>query len=278
MKFANQYPVPFINKMEYYSIMKTRAPFWLLIIVMIFTAFQAGFAQASKPAASAQPTAPASSQQAPAPSQPAAPSGSPQPAASQTTEGKKPITFSARSVQGVLAKGKENTILTGSVKITTGSLVITADRVELSGEDYVNVVCSGNVVANDSEKGFSLVAEKLNYQRDIEIGIAQGKVAVNDTKNNTVINAEWVRFDQKQSIFEAAVSVLVLKEDMSIRAEYAHYNRDTEEIRLHGGAVAITETGQLQGDTITASSDWSNLQISGEVSGNITSKEKTATQ
>lgn len=275
MKFANQYPVPFINKMQYYIIMKTKAPFWLLTVVLMFAASLASFAQAAKPAASSPP---ATSQQSPAPSQPSVPSGSPQPTSSQTTEGKKPITFSARSVQGVLAKGKENTILTGSVKITTGSLVITADRVELSGENYINVICSGNVVASDSEKGFSLVAEKLSYQRDTEIGVAQGKVAVNDTKNNTIINAEWVRFDQKQSIFEAAVSVLVLKEDMSIRAEYAHYNRDTEEIRLHGGAVAITETGELKGDTITASSDWSNLQISGEVSGNITSKEKTATQ
>lgn len=275
MKFAHRYPVPFIIKMQYYGSMKTRVPFWLLVGVLLFTALLASFAQAAKPGVSIPP---ATSQQSPAFVQPSVPSAASQPDSNQSTEGKKPITFSARSVQGVLAKGKENTILTGSVKITTGSLVITADRVELSGENYNNVLCSGNVVASDSEKGFSLTAEKLSYQRDTEIGVAQGKVAVNDTKNNTIINAEWVRFDQKQSIFEAAVSVLVLKEDMSIRAEYAHYNRNTEEIKLHGGAVAITETGELKGDAITASSDWSNLQISGEVSGTITSKEKTATQ
>jgi len=192
--------------------------------------------------------------------------------------GKKPITFSARSVQGILAKGKQDTILVGSVNIVTGSLVITADRVELSGEDYVNVACSGNVIITDTEKGFSMVAEKCSYQRDTEIGIAQGKVAVDDTKNSTVINAEWVKFDQQNSIFEAAISVLVLKEDMSIRAEYAHYNRNTEEIKLHGGAVAITEEGSLKGDVISASSDWSNLQISGQVSGNITSKENAPSQ
>jgi lipopolysaccharide export system protein LptA len=108
--------------------------------------------------------------------------------------------------------------------------------------------------------------------------VAQGKVAVNDTKNNTTIDAEWLRFDQQQSIFEAAVSVLVLKEDMSIRAEYAHYNRDTEEIKLHGGAVAITEDGTLKGDVISATSDWSNIQVSGEVSGTITTKEQSASQ
>jgi lipopolysaccharide export system protein LptA len=229
--------------------MKTRAPLWLLVIAVTVGALPAGFAQTTSPVAPAQPTG-----------------------------GKKPISFSARSVQGVLAKDKQDTILTGSVKIITGSLIITADRVELSGEDYVNVACSGNVTVNDTEKGFSLVAEKLNYQRDTEIGVAQGKVAVNDTKNNTIIDAEWVRFDQQQSIFEAAVSVLVLKEDMSIRAEYAHYNRDTEEIKLHGGAIAVTEEGTLKGDVISAISDWSNLQISGEVSGDITPKEKSTPQ
>lgn len=206
----------------------------------------------------------------------AAQGANPPPAESPSAKSssKKPIEFSARSVQGVLAKGKENTILTGSVKIMTGSLEIHADRVELSGTDYNNVYCVGNVTVSDTEKGFSMTAQKLRYVRDTEIGIAQGRVVVDDTKNKTVINAEWVRFDQIQSVFEAAVSVLVLKEDMSIRAEYAFYNRDTEEIKLHGGAVAITEEGTLTGDIITASADWSNLKISGQVGGTITPKKE----
>jgi len=100
----------------------------------------------------------------------------------------------------------------------------------------------------------------------------------NDTKNNTVIDAAWVRFDQKQSIFEAAVAVQVKKEDMSIRAEYVFYNRDTEEIWLHGGAIAVTEEGTLKGDVISTSADWSNLRVSGEVSGTITPKESSSSQ
>jgi hypothetical protein len=86
------------------------------------------------------------------------------------------------------------------------------------------------------------------------------------------------QFDQQQSIFVVAVSVVVLKEDMSIRAEYAFYNRDTEEIKLHGGAVAVTQEGTIKGDTISTTTDWSNLQVSGEVSGTITPKENAPTQ
>ena len=238
--------------------MKTKAPFRLLVIAVLTGALQLGFAQT------------------PAPQEPQM--NPPPPAETQQTKGKKPISFSARSVQGVLAKDKQDTILTGSVKLTTGSRVITAERVELRGEAYGNAAGPGNGSVNDSEKGFSLVAAKLIYQRDTEIGVAQGKVAVNDTKNNTIIDAEWVRFDQQQSVFEAAVSVLVLKEDMSIRAEYAFYNRDTEEIKLHGGAVAITEEGTLKGDVISTSADWSDLQISGEVSGDIKPKEEPPSQ
>jgi len=239
--------------------MKTRSSAILLSLAMALGATQFAISQTNPPPLPAQTSPPAPTGTATAPT--------------QTTGGKKPITFSAKSVQGVLAKDKQDTILTGSVKVITGSLVITADRAELSGQDYVNVACSGNVNVTDTEKGFSLVSQKLNYQRDTEIGVAQGKVAVNDTKNNTVIDAEWVRFDQQQSIFEAAVSVVVLKEDMSIRAEYAYYNRDTEEIKLHGGAVAVTQEGTLKGDAISATTDWSNLQVSGEVSGTITPKE-----
>jgi len=228
--------------------------------MMIFGSLSIIFAQTSPPSLQPGPEPPA---QAPQP---------------QTSSGKKPIVFSANTVQGIIAKGKENTILMGSVHITTGSMIITADRIDLSGEDYVNVVCFGNVTVQDTEKGFSLVAEKLNYNRDTEIGLAQRKVFVNDTKNNTIIDAEWLRFDQKQSIFEAAVAVKVRKEDMSISSEYALYNRDTEEIWLHGGAIAVTEDGVLKGDVISSSSDWSKLKISGEVSGTITPKETATSQ
>jgi hypothetical protein len=106
--------------------MKTRASIILLTVAMVFGAAQLSFPQSNPPASPAQPA--------------------------QPTGGKKPITFSAKSVQGVLAKDKQDTILTGSVKVITGSLVITADRVELSGQDYVNVACSGNVNVADTER------------------------------------------------------------------------------------------------------------------------------
>ncbi|HOI98413.1 MAG TPA: LptA/OstA family protein [Rectinema sp.] len=240
--------------------MKSKIFALILSFMMIFVPFSIGFAQTNPPNVQPSPEPPMQGQQ------------------TQSSSGKKPIVFSANTVQGVIAKGKENTILMGSVHVTTGSLTITADRIDLSGEDYVNVVCLGNVTVLDTEKGFSLVAEKLNYHRDTEIGIAQRKVYVNDTKNNTIIEAEWLRFDQKQSIFEAAVTVQVRKEDMSISSEYALYNRDTEEIWLHGGAIAVTEDGVLKGDVISSSSDWSKLKISGEVSGTITPKETATSQ
>jgi len=185
--------------------MKSKLLFGTLVLAMLWMSTSLAFSQAVTP--STPTTARDTQSEAAAP----APQTQPQGSTTGTAGGKKPITFTARSVQGVLAKGKQNTILTGSVKIITGSLVITADRVDLSGEDYVNVKCTGNVTVNDTEQGFSLVSERLTYQRDTEIGIAQGNVNVNDTKNNTVIDAAWVRFDQKQSIFEAAVAVQVKK-------------------------------------------------------------------
>ncbi|MCX7776267.1 MAG: hypothetical protein WHT81_09115 [Rectinemataceae bacterium] len=188
---------------------------------------------------------------------------------------KEPIQFKARSVQSVLAKGKERTVLIGSVTITMGSLTILADRVELSGDDYKDVLCMGNVKVNDTDKGFSLASDRLRYDRDTETGVAQGKVFVDDTKNSTQINAEWVRFDQAESIFEAAISVVVVKEDLSVRAEYAKFNRNTEEMELRGGVVAITEDGTLTGEAITGNAGASDMEVSGMVSGTIKPKETT---
>lgn len=194
--------------------------------------------------------------------------------AGSQASGSDTITFSASRMESVLAKGKEKTVLIGNAVINTGNMEIKADRVELSGADYVNVVCTGNVHVKDESQGFSLDAVTLEYNRNTEIGIAQSQVNVEDSKNKVVMKAEWVRFDQKQSIVEGRIAVHILKEDFAARAEFARFDRNTESLELSGTPVAVSEDGTVVADAMAGKAGMQDLNLTGQVSGTITNKKK----
>lgn len=187
------------------------------------------------------------------------------------------ITFTARRMESVIAKGKEKTILIGEAVVNTGTMEIKSDRIELGGQDYNDVVCTGAVIVNDESKGFLLTASNLIYARDTEIGLAQDKVVLEDSKNSVLLKAEWVRFDQKQSLVDARIAVHILKEDFAVRAEFALYNRNDESLQLSGTPVAVSEDGRIASDTMTGKTDMQSLDFGGKVSGTITTKKKEGT-
>jgi lipopolysaccharide export system protein LptA len=188
------------------------------------------------------------------------------------------VTFTAKRMESVLAKGKEKTVLIGSANVVTGTMTITADRIELSGTDYDSVVCSGNVEVKDDSKGFDLKSASFEYDRKTEIGIAQTGVVLNDTKNNVLLKAEWARFDQKQSIVDARIGVHILKEDFAVRAEYASFNRNDESLKLSGMPVAVNADGTISAESMTGKADAQSLAMTGDISGTITIKPKEETK
>lgn len=188
------------------------------------------------------------------------------------------ITFTARRMESIIAKGKEKTILIGGAVINTGTMEIKAERIELFGEDYNDVLCTGTVVVFDESKGFLLKSATLTYARDTEIGLAQTQVVLEDSKNDVLLKAEWVRFDQKQSLVDARIGVHILKEDFAVRAEFAHYNRNDESLQLSGTPVAVSSDGTIEADAMSGKTDMETMQLDGRVSGTITTKKKEATQ
>ncbi len=184
------------------------------------------------------------------------------------------ITFSADRMESVIAKDKEKTVLIGAAVVNTDSMEIKADWIELSGEDYNNIICKGNVIVYDESEGFLLRAEALEYARDSEIGTAKTGVVLEDSKNAVLLKADWVRFDQIQSMVDARVGVHILKEDFAVRAEFALYNRVDESLSLSGSPVAVSGAERVEADAMSGKTDLGSMEFSGRVSGTISTKKK----
>jgi Uncharacterized protein conserved in bacteria len=183
-----------------------------------------------------------------------------------------PVSFSADSVQSSLAKGKERTVLSGRARVRTGSVSISADRVELSGKDFTYLECSGSVVVVDTERQIRLESPKLYYDRDVKLTRAQGPSMLQDDKNKLVLKAEWIENNGTTEVTLAQVAVRIVKDKLACRAEYALYRRKDNELELSGSPSATKDGDEYRATRIIVNTDTEDIKLEGEVSGKVTDK------
>jgi lipopolysaccharide export system protein LptA len=183
-----------------------------------------------------------------------------------------PVSFSADSVQSSLAKGKERTVLSGRARVKTGSVSISADRIELSGKDFTYLDCSGSVIVVDSEREIRLESPSLYYDRDKKLARAQGPSSLQDDKNKLVLKAEWIENNGSNEVTLAQVAVRIVKDKLACRAEYALYRRKDNELELSGSPSASKDGDEYRATRIIVNTDTEDIRLEGEVSGKVTDK------
>jgi lipopolysaccharide export system protein LptA len=186
-----------------------------------------------------------------------------------------PVVFSADSVQSSLAKGRERTILTGRAKVRTGSISISADRIELFGKDFVYLDCSGKVIVVDDERQIRLEAPSLYYDRDKKLTRAQGPSVLQDDRNKLVLKAEWIENNGENEVTLAQVAVRILKGKLACRAEYALYRRKDNALELSGSPSAYRDGDEYRAARILVNTETEDIALEGEVSGSVTDKSTT---
>jgi len=184
------------------------------------------------------------------------------------------VSFSADSVESVLAKGREHTILSGRARVTTGKVSISADRIELFGKDFHYMQCSGSVFVRDEDSGITLRSPELYYDRERKLSRATGPSILEDSKNKLVLKAEWIENDGENEVMVAQVAVRILKEDLACRAEYAIYRRKDKHLELTGAPSADKNGDLYHAARIVVNTDTEEITLEGDVGGTIVSSPK----
>lgn len=181
--------------------------------------------------------------------------------------------FSADRVESVMAQGKECTVLMGRVRITSGTLSIKADRVELVGKDSDRLECSGSVVADDSERGIHLETPSLSYERKRKFSHLEGASTLVDRKNKVVLKAQWIENSGETDITVAQVNVRILKDKLACRSEYALYRRADKILELSGAPTVRKDGDEYRASRIVVNTDSEEIKLQGDVAGTIQSEE-----
>jgi lipopolysaccharide export system protein LptA len=180
------------------------------------------------------------------------------------------FTFSADRVESVMAEGKEKTVLSGRAHVKSGTLDISADRIEISGKSFTFLDCSGGVIAVDDERGIAIDTPHLTYDRPTKFSHMEGASTLEDRKNKVVLKALWIENDGKTDVTVAQVTVRILKEKLACRAEYAIYRRADKTLELTGSPLVRKDGDEYRASRILVNTDTEEITLEGEVRGQIT--------
>ncbi len=179
------------------------------------------------------------------------------------------FTFSGASMSGSMAKGKERTVLQGNAKVISGSVTITAQKIELYGTDFRYANCTGGVVIIDTEKGIKLTTENLFYDRIDKFARLTGPSVMEDSTNNVVVKGNYIENDDKNQIVIIKINARILRKDLACRAQFVLYNRATKYLELTGSPVVVRKGDEYRADKISVNLDTEDIVLEGYVQGVI---------
>ena len=188
------------------------------------------------------------------------------------------FTFSGDSMNTIIAKGKERTLLEGNASITSESTHIEAETIELYGKDSRFAFCSGNVRVVDKEKGILLTSDHLYYDREEDISRVDGYAEMEDQKNELIVKGGYLENFGNQDVTIIQIGVRILKEDLACRSEFARYRRDEEILELSGMPFVHWKGDEYRASRITINLDTDEILLEGEVEGTVVAEDDEAAE
>ncbi|MDA3940901.1 MAG: hypothetical protein PF693_16575 [Spirochaetia bacterium] len=196
---------------------------------------------------------------------------------SSTFPENKDFFFSSDRTSISLAKGNELTNLIGNANISSEETNISADSIELFGDDFRFARCTGNVLVVDKKQGILITTENLFFDRNKEIMTISGYAEMIDQKNEIVIKGSYFENRGKDNITIIQIGVRILKasenDSMICRSEYAKFYRDSEILELSGMPIVFWKDDEYKATRITINLETDDITLTGEVSGTIRSTE-----
>jgi len=184
------------------------------------------------------------------------------------------VEFSGDSMETVLAKGAERTVLQGHAFVRTEENEIRADRMELEGKDFQFIRCLGNVQVVNAGKGIELSSQELFYDRLRKVLRVNGAVVMVDRRNELVVKGGFLQHWESSEETVIQIGVRLLKKDLVCRSEYARYLRPQSLLELSGMPVVNRRGDEYRALKIFVDLDKDTIRMEGEIRGKVVSEKK----
>ena len=184
-----------------------------------------------------------------------------------------PVTFSGGYSKVSLKEGRRSVSLTGGATVSAEGMVITADSVTLTGDDYDVVECTGTIEIKDEEKGLSIKTTALYYDRTAERLLISAWCEVSDSVNELEAGAGAVSYDLRNEVLSLEMAARLMKATdsglLSARAERITFDRGADTLTLHGNAEVEWNRNSYRAKLITINLTTEEIRLEGRIEGEV---------
>lgn len=184
-----------------------------------------------------------------------------------------PVTFSGGYSKVSLKEGRRSVSLTGGATVSAEGMVITADSVTLTGDDYDVVECTGTIEIKDEEKGLSINTTALYYDRTAERLLISAWCEVSDSVNELEAGAGAVSYDLRNEVLSLEMAARLMKATdsglLSARAERITFDRGADTLTLQGNAEVEWNRNSYRAKLITINLTTEEIRLEGRIEGEV---------
>lgn len=185
------------------------------------------------------------------------------------------IVFKADSMSGKAGSKTDATVLKGSAFVQTETMEISADSIELNGENFRYIVATGSVSGKITESQMEFSCGKVRYDRTTKIARLEDSVHLVDTKNDVSADAQLIEYNQNTEIAVMQISVKLIQKNNTCTSAYAIYRKNDQMLEMSGNPKIVQGEDTFRAQEITLNLDSQEITLDGRVSGTVTDTKKS---
>ena len=181
------------------------------------------------------------------------------------------ITFSGGYTKIDMQQGNRRVILSGGASVSTGNIELTSESIELYGDNYRYVTCSGDVRCTESERGISFTSPDLIYDRTDGIVRSDSWIEIQDTQHEVALSGAWFEYDMGRRLMKLQMMAKILKVTdeglMVCRADSIEYDGENNTVSLKGNATVTWNNDTYRAAMIIVDLNTNDISLYGTISG-----------
>lgn len=188
------------------------------------------------------------------------------------------ITFTADFMSGTAGSKTDTTTLEGNATVQTSSMNISADAIELSGEDFRFITATGTVSGSITESQMDFTCGKLKYDRQTKVAQLEDAVHLVDVANEVTADAQIIEYNQNSETAVMQIEITLTQKDNVCTSAFAVYKKSEQKLEMSGNPKIQQGTDSFRAQEITLNLETQEITLDGRVKGTVSDSKPAKTE
>ena len=188
------------------------------------------------------------------------------------------ITFTADFMSGTAGSKTDTTILEGNATVQTSSMNISADAIELSGEDFRFITATGTVSGSITESQMDFTCGKLKYDRQTKVAQLEDAVHLVDVANEVTADAQIIEYNQNSETAVMQIEITLTQKDNVCTSAFAIYKKSDQKLEMSGNPKIQQGKDSFRAQEITLNLETQEITLDGRVKGTVSDSKPAKTE